>query len=200
MGTKLHNAAIGALFAIVVRVPKLRELRGKERSWTAFRMALGIAGAALVVLPLGLWNSWMTAIVGLGMFLTAALLPSARAHAIPEQKARELGALAVVNGGEYQPGNAPAAAVQLFAGAEHIWALDRHFQPLLVIPTGEISSVRVEHAERRWTLKVRWAEHTAEFSYHGIFAERLARVAESTMRSVSHAVVPVVPRRHAASA
>ena len=30
--------------------------------------------------------------------------------------------------------------VQLFVGAEHIWALDSHFQPLLVIPAAEITS------------------------------------------------------------
>jgi len=55
-------------------------------------------------------------------------------------KARELDALVVVNGGRFQPGNAPSAAVQLFVGAESVWVLDRRFQPLLEIPVGEITA------------------------------------------------------------
>jgi len=38
-----------------------------------------------------------------------------------------------------------------------------------------------------------WASHTAEFSYGGIFAEHLARVAESTVRSVMRPALPSSP-------
>jgi len=106
----------------------------------------------------------------------------------------------VVNGGRYQPGNAAAAATRLFVGSEHIWALDSHLQPLLVIPIAEITSAAVEQAEGEWHLRVRWADRAAEFNYSGVFAEHLARVAEATLRGVMHPVLPVLPQRRAASA
>jgi hypothetical protein len=197
---RLRDAVVAALFALVLLLPKLLRLRRKPGTWLLFRVVLGISGAGLVIFPLSSGNSWFIAIGGLVMFAAAVLLPPPKPDTIAERKARELGALGVVNGGAYQPGNAPAAAVRLFVGAEHVWALDSHFQPLLVIPTEEISLARVEESDRHWTLWVRWAEHSAEFSYRGIFAEHLARVAEATLHSVMSQRLPVLPKRRAASA
>jgi hypothetical protein len=199
-GARLRNLVIGALFAAVLLIPKILHIRRNAQSWMAFRIFLGFAGAALVILPLSLWNSWLAAIAGLGMFLAAILLPPAKSHHVPDDKARELGALVIVNGGKYQPGNAAAAPVQLFVGAEHIWALDANFQPLLVIPAAEITSANVLQKKDRWILQVRWSDKAAEFSYRGIFAEHLARVAESTLGSVMHTPLPILPRSRAASA
>ncbi|MGC0773695.1 MAG: hypothetical protein WB543_12235 [Candidatus Acidiferrum sp.] len=197
---RLRNLAISALFAVVLLIPKLIRIRRNPQSWMAFRIVLGFAGAALVILPLSLWNSWLAAIAGLAMFLAAILLPPANPHTLPDDKARELGALVILNGGKYQPGNAAAAAVQLFVGAQKIWALDSHLQPLLVIPAAEISSVHALQKKDRWILQVRWPDNAAEFSYLGIFAEHLARAAESTIGSVMHSPLPVLPRSRAASA
>jgi len=200
MAVRLRNAAVGTLFALVLLLPKLLQLRRNPGTWLLFRITLGISGAALVILPLSSGNSWFTAIGGLVMFAAAVLLSPPKPDTSADRKARELGALVVVNGGAYQPGNAPAAAVHLFVGAGHVWALDAHFQPLLVIPTAEISTARVEEIGRRWILSIRWADHFAEFSYRGIFAEHLARVAESTLRSVMSQRLPVLPKGRAASA
>jgi hypothetical protein len=52
----------------------------------------------------------------------------------------------------------------------------------------------------RWILQVRWPDNSVEFTYHGIFAEHLARVAESTLASVKHSPLTVLPRSRAASA
>jgi hypothetical protein len=199
---RLRNLAIGAMFAAVLLIPKLLHIRRNVQSWMAFRIFLGFAGAALVILPLSLWNSWLAAIAGLAMFLAAILLPAAQPHTIPDEKARELGALVIVNGGEYQPGNAASTLVQLFVGAERIWALDSQFQPLLVIPTAEIISANAiqGQAKSHWILQVRWSDNAAEFSYQGIFAEHLARVAQSTLGSVMHSPLPILPRSRAASA
>jgi hypothetical protein len=197
---RFRNVSIHALFAFVQLVPNLLHLRRNPRSWLVFRVVLGIAGAALVVLPLSLWNSWIAAIVGLTMFTAAILLPAAQTETNTDRKARELGALFVLDGGKYQLGNAPAVAVRIFVGAKHIWALDFHFQPLLVILTAEISSVRAEESGGRWILQIRWTDHTAEFSYRGFFAEHLARTAESTLRSVMRTSLPALPKRRAASA
>ena len=201
-GARLRNLVIGAMFAAVLVIPKILRIRRNAQSWMAVRIFLGFAGAALVILPLSLWNSWLAAIAGLAMFLAAILLPPAEPRTIPEEKARELGALVVVNGGEYQPGNQAPAFVQLFVGAERIWALDSQFQPLLVIPAAEIISANAVQAQAKnhWILQVHWSDNAAEFSYQGIFAEHLARVAESSLGSVVHSPLPILPRSRAASA
>ena len=191
---------MNALFALAQLMHNLLHLRRNPRSWLVFRAALGFTGAALVVLPLSLWNSWIAAIVGLAMFTAAILLPPAKTGTSADRKARELGAIVIVTGGEYQPGNAPAAAVQIFVGAENIWALDSRFQPLLVIPTSQISSVRAEESAGLWNLQIRWLDHTAEFSYRGIFADLLARRAEASLRALMPAALPLAPKRRAAGA
>jgi hypothetical protein len=200
LAARFHNVFVGTLFALAQLARNLLHLRRNPRSWLVFRVALGFAGAALVVLPLSLWNSWTAGIAGLAMFATAILLPPAKAGTRADRKARELGALVIVNGGKYQSGNAPAAAVQIFVGAENIWALDSRFQPLLVIPTSQISSVRAEESADRWNLQIRWLDHTAEFSYRGIFAELLARRAETSLRAALPAAPPALPKRRAAGA
>jgi hypothetical protein len=200
LGTRARNLAIRALFSLVLLVPKLLRLRRDDRYWTAFRILLGISGAALVVLPLSLWNSWLAAPAGLAMFLASILLPSSEPDTRVDDKVRELGALVVVNGGEYQSANSPAAAVQLFAGVDDIWVLDSRLQSLLTIPVSEISSAHAQEIENGWVVRVRWMDRVEEFSYRGIFAEHLARVAESSIRSVMRAPLPVLPRGRAAGA
>ena len=195
-----HNISIHALFALLQLAHNLLHLRRKPRSWQLFRVALGLAGAALVILPLSLWNSWTAGIAGLAMFTAAILLPRASTETRANRKARELGAPVVLDGGKYQPGNAPAAAVQIFVSAENIWALDSHFQPLLVIPTSQISSLRAEESVGLWILRIRWLDHTAEFSYRGIFAELLARRAATSLRAALPAAPPAAPKRRAAGA
>ena len=200
LGIRLRNAAMGGLFAVVLLLPKVLHIRRDERSWTAFRILLGIAGAGLVVLPLAIWNSWFAGIAGLAMFLTAALLPPAKPDTLVDDKAKELAALVVVNGGKYQPGTGPATCVRLFVGAANIWALNSHLHPLLRIPVAGITSALAEEMSDGWVVRVRWADRMAEFSYAGIFAEHLARVAESTIGSVMPSSLPILPRSRAANA
>jgi len=199
-GKRLRHLAVGALFALVLLIPKILQVRRNPRSWMLIRIFLGVTGAALVVLPLGWGASFVPAIVGLAMFISAILLPPGKPDTNADDKARELGALFVVNGGRYQPGRAPSAAVQLFVGSERIWALDRRFQPLLEIPVSEITVACAEESEESWRLRLTWANHAVEFSYGGIFAEHLARVAEATVRSVMRPALPVLPQSRAASA
>jgi hypothetical protein len=197
---RLRNFGLGALFAFVLLVPKLLNLRRDRRSWLAFRILLAIAGASLVVLPLSLWNSWHAAIAGLAMFLTAILLPEAKPDTTLADTAVRLGALVIVNGGSYELEDAPPSEVQLFVCPERIWALDSHQHPLLVIPNAEIASAIASESAGDWIVRIRWAENTADFHYRGIFAEHLARVAESTLRGVIHPPLPVLPQKRAATA
>ena len=189
-----------ALFLALRRFPRLLQFHRNENSWAIFRFMLACSGAGLVVLPLSLWNGWMTAIFGLGLFLLAILLPPAELESSTDRKARELGAQTVVSGGEYQPGNAAAATVRLFISPEHVWALDAHFHPLVVVPVAEISRMRLEPGAGGWLLQVRWGDHKAEFSYRGIFAERFARLAEESILAANPSAANVVRKQRAAGA
>jgi hypothetical protein len=217
---RLRNFGLGAIFALVLLIPKLLNVRRDRRSWLAFRIVLALAGASLVILPLSLWNSWTAGIAGLALFLAAILLPAAKPDTILADTAAQLGALVIVNGGAYHPenaeldaaqlesaesasarsANAAAKTVQLFVCPDRIWALDFHLHPLLVVPISQITSATAAESADDWILRVRWDVHTADFHYRGIFAEHLARVAESTLRSVIQPVLPVLPRKRAATA
>jgi hypothetical protein len=198
-GSTLRNTLIGALFVLVLFAAKLLHVRRNAHSWTLFRVFLGIAGAALVVLPLGLSNGYIFSIVGLAMFISAILLPPTKPQTGADHKTRER-ALVVVNGGRYQPASDSSEAVQLFVGAERISVLDSRSNPLLVIPVNEISSARADEYAGHWILRIAWANQTSAFSYRGIFAEHLARVAESTVRSVMRPSLSVIPQARAARA
>jgi len=197
---RLRGFLGSALFLALRRFPRLVQLHRNENSWALFRFGLACLGAAVVVLPLSLWRGWITAIFGLALFVVAILLPPAETESSTDRKARELGAQTVVSGGDYQPGNAPVAGVRLFISPEHIWGLDAHFHPLVVIPVTEISRMRVEPAPSGWLLQVRWGDHKAEFSYHGIFAERFARLAEESILAANPSAANVVRKQRAAGA
>ena len=201
LSARLRNAATGFAFAVVLLVPKLLRLRRDPRSWLAFRILLGFAGAALVILPLAIWNSWLAGIAGLAMFLAAVLMRPTPPETSVDDKARELGALVVVNGGTYQlSATAPASPVQLFVGAETIWALNSQLRPATVLPVAQISSLTLHETPNAWLLRVRAADRTTDFLFTGIFAEHFARVAETTLRGVIPTPLPVVPLRRAARA
>jgi hypothetical protein len=200
VATRLRNFGLSALFALVLLVPRLLNLRRDPRSWLAFRIVLAVTGASLVILPLSLWNSWTAAIAGLAMFLAAILLPDAKPDTALADTAARLGALVIVNGGAYQFSDVEPSTVQLFICPDRIWALDAHLHPLLVIPTSQIVSAIASESAGDWIVRIRWDEHTADFHYHGVFAEHLARVAETTVRSVIHPVLPVLPQKRAATA
>jgi len=123
-------------------IPKIIHLRRSERFLVSPSViALGISGASLVLLPprvvgvaISVGDSWTGP-----CSLAPSCCPLLGRDTTADEKARELGALVVVNGGEYQPGNAPAAPVKLFTGRGKIsgrWTA--HFQPLLVIPVREL--------------------------------------------------------------
>src|SRR5258708_13663600 len=200
LGKKLHHLAVGALFALVLLIPKMLHLRRNPRSWMLSRILLAIAGATLVIFPLFAWSSYAPAIIGLAMFVSAILLPPAKSFTSASDKACEMGALVVVNGGRFKLADAPSFAAQLFVGADYIRVLDARLQSLLEIPIGEITSARAEESHGRWFLRINWANKTAAFLYRGVFAEHLARVAESTIQTVMRPALPVLPQRRAAGA
>src|SRR6266481_7582298 len=199
-GKRLRHVAIGVLFALVLLIPKILHARRNARSWMLFRIFLGVAGAALVILPLGTWSGYAPAIIGLVMFVSAILLPPAQPVISADDKARELGALVVVNGGRFKLGDAASFAAQLFVGAEHISVRDSGLQSFLEIPVREITSAQAKESHGRWFLRVNWAGKTVAFAYDGVFAKHLALVAEATIHNVMRPALPVLPQRRAAGA
>jgi hypothetical protein len=199
-GARIRNALIGAFFVVVLLVPKLLHLRRNARSWLFFRILLALVGASLVIWPVGLGNNYAPSLVGLAMFAASILLPSAKPDSSADDKAREFGALVVVNGGKFKLGDASSFAAQLFVGADYVRVLNSQFQCFLEIPVSEITAARAEESHGRWFLRVNWAYKTAVFVYRGVFAEHLARVAESTLHSVMRPALPVIPQARAAGA
>ena len=200
-GSMTRGLFISALLAIASLATNALHIRRSARSWMLFRILLGVTGAALVLVPVASGNSYALPVAGLVLFVCAILLPPAKPQMSADAKARELGALAVVDGGEFLPMDATSfVAVQFFVGTAHILVLDTKSQSLLDIPTGELSSARAVPAEKGWLLEVTWAANAAEFSYRGIFAEHLARTAESALHRVMGFAPPATPRRRAASA
>ncbi len=199
-GKRLRHLAVGTLFALVLLIPKILQVRRNPRSWMLFRIFLAVAGAALVIVPLAAWNSYAPAVAGLTMFISAILLPPAKPETTAGDKARELGALVVVNGGRFKLGDASSFAAQLFVGAEHVSVRDSRLQSFLEIPVSEITSAQAEESHGRWFLRINWANQAAAFAYDGVFAEHLARVAETTIRGIMRSALPVLPQRRAAGA
>jgi len=171
---------IAAAVRLVARIPKLRR---NARAWALFRVVLGLAGAALVVLPIGLANNYYYAVFGMILFVAAILLPPAQMPVSVEEKARELGALAVLDGGRLIHGGSGSAAVNLYVNAERILALDARFRTLLVVPVNELSFVHTEQTDERWILSVLWTDSSAQFAYSGMSAEHLAHTAETALQS-----------------
>jgi hypothetical protein len=197
---RLRHLTAEYLFALVLLISRIFQFRRNPRPRMFFRFFLGVAGAAMVVLPLGLGAGFVPAIAGLVMFICAILLPPAKPGANASDIARKLGTLVIVNGGLYQREGAPSVSVQLFVGSEHICVLDRRLQPLLEIPAEQISAACAEESGQSWSLRITWADRAAEFSYRGIFAGHFARLAETAIRGVMRPTLPVLPQRRAAGA
>lgn len=175
--------------------------RRKAGSWMLFRVVLGIVGAALVIFPVTSGNGYIFSIAGLVMFVAAILFWPAEPRVTLEDKAKELGALTVVDGGRYRlPDSSSSVPVQLIVSAGRIYALDAKFRPRVEIPAGEITSFLALQAEGGWFLEIIWAARTAEFFYRGVSAERLAHAAEDAIRKVAPTPAPFAPQSRAASA
>src|ERR1700740_3738899 len=94
---RVRHFVIGTLFAAARLTPNLLQARRNPRSWMAIRILLALAGAALVLFPLGSNDSFLPAVFGLSMFLAAILLPAAQPAGQDLDIAHQLGALVVVN-------------------------------------------------------------------------------------------------------
>ena len=185
-------------------IPRIRRLRRRVGAWACVR--LGVAAC-------GTWLGWRYTHAGAGVAsLVGALLLfafSLLVRAKPEVKsadalARELGALIVLNGGTFleSPDSTPIEQAQIFVHPERIIVLGPRERRLLEIPLAKVRNVAAnpvtngagEGAEP-WEVEIEWLGDgpcTTTFHYDGVFAEHLARVTESTLRSQWIKDLPVI--------
>ena len=131
----------------------------------------------------------------------AILMPSAKPVATDTDIARRLGAFVVVNGGRFKFGpEDDSFDAQLFVGSEQLCVRDVQLVSRLEIPVAEITAAQAEESHGHWFLRINWSGKSAAFSYRGVFAEHLARVAETTIAGVLRPALPVIPRSRAAGA
>jgi len=186
------RAAMGALFFLILFIPRFRRLRRRVWAWSLVRVIAVLSGAALI------WH-YGRAQAGAGFLISGALLaalgvlvrakPQAKSV---EEKARELGALVVLNGGTFLPaGGAAHANTQIFVFPERLLVLDSRKETVGEIPLARLQRyaahpILPEAVEegRPWELEIVGESASARFRYEGFFAEHLARVAETTLRNL----------------
>jgi len=118
--------------------------------------------------------------------------------------AAELGALIVLNGGTFVelPDSAPIPHAEIFVHPEQIMVLGPSECRLLEIPLAKVRSLAAHpvsngtgKGSEPWEVEIGWVADgpcTTTFRYDGAFAEHLARVTESTLRSQWKKDLPVI--------
>ena len=197
---RFRDSVANSLFFVSRTFPKVLALRSTPRAWTLFRILLGAVGAALVLLPLSLWNAWAFAPVGLTLFLLSVLLPPLRQDRGAAGAIEKLGAYLVLDAGKFSNGTEEPVAVNFYLTPTRIWALDDQLRPVAVIPANEVSIATAFRSASDWILRVRWLENSAEFIFDGLFSERRAHIAEAGLRHLIRQAQPQPPRTRARAA
>jgi hypothetical protein len=116
----------------------------------------------------------------------------------------ELGALVVLNGGTFRenPDSPPIRDSRVFVHPEQIIVLGPSESRLLEIPLGKVRNLAAHRVTKgsvegreAWEVEINWLADvpcTTTFHYEGVFAEHLARVSESTLRSQWKKDLPVI--------
>jgi hypothetical protein len=200
----LKRAGIAVLFLSVLIIPALRRLRRRLWIWTGVR-ALAVAGGGWLI------SRFIYASAGAGVLMAGIMLAtlglilkSSPSIVSLDSTARTLGALVVVNGGSLLSTGSRKRVpqVHLFVLADRIIAMSKSSDPLFEIPfssmrdlSAHASSGGTRHKRSVWNLDLTWQSSelsTTQFSYEGVFAEHLARVAETTLLSLWKKELPVL--------
>jgi len=201
--TRARRLALAALFTIILLIPRLRRLRRRPGGWLAFRAVVGLAGAAL------LWRfardgaGAASLVAGIVLLAFAALVRARPEKKSADDVARELGALVVVNGGDFSAAGNAHHHVNIIVNPEHLVVMTSTFEPLAEIPLARLRQISTSPAGANghrggeaWELKLDWESggpQEARFHYQGTFAEHLARVAGQTITTVWKKNLPVLP-------
>lgn len=193
---RLRRGTLWVIFTLILIIPKLNRLRRQKRVWNFIRVLVALAGAAMLVSGVAHGHALVLLLIGALMLVFALLLTPERLEFPPgfsiDARARELGALIVVDGGRYLGAAGSRHRAKLFIGPDRLWVLDAALQVLLEIPLQQIRTVFVEPAATDWRFRVDCERTMGEFIYEDTFGEHLARVADATVRSRLHRELPVL--------
>lgn len=190
LAERLRRAGLFVLFGLVLLIPKALGLRRRRDFWNLLRVVTAIGGALLIGSAKGGEFGPWAPLAGLVLALLALLVRPVKEGKTVDAQARELGALIVLNGGRLR--EAGGEVVRLFLTQESLHALDLKHRARLEIPLASVRAVRVEEVRDGWRLTIEWEGKETEFDYDGFFAEHLARVAETTLRSQLRRELPVL--------
>ena len=203
-GQIAKQAGLFMLFGTILMIPRLRRLRRRVGAWACVR--LGVAAC-------GTWLGWRYTHAGAGVAsLVGAMLLFAfsllvRAKPIVKSAdaiAAELGALIVLNGGTFleSPDSTPIHQAQIFVHPEQIMVLGPSERRVLEIPLAKVRNLAAHPVTKGsgesvepWEVEINWVADvpcTTTFRYDGVFAEHLARVTESTLRSQWKKDLPII--------
>jgi len=191
----LRRRGLWLLMATVLLIPKLLSMRRNRRRWNVLRLTTATLGA-LVFLGAILWRD--THDVN-GLFVAGCALMLLAAMAFPEtpklnidQRARELGAVVVVEGGRYRSADQPEVSVNLFIGKDCVWLLDKGLHIRREIPFSLVEPIRVEPADGSCTLSIGPPETPTSLTYRGPFASHFAQVAQATLCNQLRHELPIL--------
>ena len=174
-------------------------MRRRPRAWNVLRAivalaSVGLIAGAAIAASFAAFAGVLSILAATVLLLAAIVIAPKRAQQSLDDRARELGALIVVNGGEYGGGRGTPAPAHLCVGDDRVWILDSALSVQLEVRFASLKSVRAESTGAdRWKLEFLSRDSSAGLLYEGPFAEHFARVAESTVRSQLHRELPILP-------
>jgi len=196
LGRALRKAALSVLFAFILLIPKIKALRRKILEWSAVRILVALLGCGLG------WrykhaNGGVVDLVAGVALMAFGLLVRAQPEQRPvDDQARQLDALVVLNGGAFIPaGNVrPVGTARIFVNPDRLFVVNERGYTLEEVPLVRVRELAArpvpipgepEEDAQTWDLEITWEAkemRTARFRYDGVFAEHLARVAETTVQ------------------
>jgi hypothetical protein len=193
---------IAILFLFVLTIPAIRRARRRIWVWTGIRAVAVAAGGWLISRFVYATASASVLAVGIGLVVFGLALRAHPQTPSVDSMAQELRALVVVNGGTFLGAEKRIPHVHLFVISDRVLAVSNPAKPLLEIPFFSIRDLSAHavleetgHEKTLWNLNVTWQSPeltTSRFQYKGVFAEHLARVAETTLRNVWKTQLPVL--------
>jgi hypothetical protein len=202
----LKRAALSVLFTAILIIPKIRALRRKIWEWSAVRLVVAGLGCLLGWRYKHAQGGLVDLVFGIVLMAFGLLVRAKPQAKSVDAQARELDALVVLNGGAFIPRGAdrPSRLVSIFVNPDRLFVVDERPHTLEEIPVVRVRQLEarpvtapgeLEEESQTWDLEISWEANemrTARFRYDGVFAEHLARVAESTLRSLLRKELPVL--------
>jgi hypothetical protein len=194
-GQRAKKAGLLVLFGTILVIPRVRRLRRRVWAWGCVRLTLAACGCWLLWRYAHVRAGAATLVIGVLLLAVGLLIRAKPVVKSVDALAHELGALIVLNGGTFRhsPDSMPIPHAQIFVHPERLTIRGPGEQRLLEIPVAKLQTVKAHpvatgsgKGPMHWEVEINWqADHprTTTFRYDGPFAEHLAQVTESTLRS-----------------